>query len=193
MTRPILCLDFDGVIHSYESGWRGVNIIPDPPVPGAIEFLKEATGEFDVCIYSSRSSSREGKQAMQVWLHTCVQEKYGMLPFWLDHIYFPDHKPPALVTLDDRALCFEGTWPDIDDLLNFKPWYKRDPAQRSDLQHTLLDFCRNCGILLPPREELKHDACPNCGKNVAAREGRVTGLFANSEARLLIDAWGGEG
>jgi hypothetical protein len=32
MTKPILCLDFDGVIHSYSSGWKGADVIPDPPV-----------------------------------------------------------------------------------------------------------------------------------------------------------------
>ena len=42
----ILCLDFDGVIHSFTSGWRGAGIIPDPPVPGALDFIKDATGEF---------------------------------------------------------------------------------------------------------------------------------------------------
>lgn len=30
-------LDFDGVIHSYSSGWRGKTCIPDPPVPGIRE------------------------------------------------------------------------------------------------------------------------------------------------------------
>ena len=29
MSKPILCLDFDGVLHSYTSGWRGARI-PDP-------------------------------------------------------------------------------------------------------------------------------------------------------------------
>ena len=39
--KPIICLDFDGVIHSYTSGWKGAAVIPDPPVPGALEFIVE--------------------------------------------------------------------------------------------------------------------------------------------------------
>jgi len=42
MSKPILCLDFDGVIHSYSSGWKGADVIPDPPVPGAFDFIRRA-------------------------------------------------------------------------------------------------------------------------------------------------------
>jgi hypothetical protein len=28
MGKPILCLDFDGVLHSYSSGWKGADVIP---------------------------------------------------------------------------------------------------------------------------------------------------------------------
>ena len=45
---PILALDFDGVLHSYTSGWQGADVISDPPVPGAIEFLMEAVEHFEV-------------------------------------------------------------------------------------------------------------------------------------------------
>ena len=38
---------------------------------------------------------------------------------------FPTEKPPAFLTLDDRALTFDGTWPDITTLQEFKPWNKK--------------------------------------------------------------------
>lgn len=36
-----ICIDFDGVLHSYTSGWQGEDVASDPPVPGAIEWLRE--------------------------------------------------------------------------------------------------------------------------------------------------------
>lgn len=30
-----------------------------------------------------------------------------------------------MVTIDDRALTFDGTWPPIDSLKSFQPWNKR--------------------------------------------------------------------
>jgi len=68
MGKPILCLDFDGVLHSYTSGWKGASVIPDPPVPGAIAFLREAVKSFEVHIFSSRSCQDGGGYAMRAWL-----------------------------------------------------------------------------------------------------------------------------
>lgn len=123
--KPILCLDFDGVIHGYESGWKGADVIPDSPVPGAIDFLKAATNEFRVAIFSSRSNQVGGIDAMKAWLDNAIHERYGMIPFWIDLIEWPTEKPPALVTIDDRAITFTGEWPNVEDLLKFKPWNKR--------------------------------------------------------------------
>jgi hypothetical protein len=133
MTRkPILCLDFDGVIHSYTSGWQGADVIPDPPVPGAIDFIIQAHLEFRVAIYSSRSGQPGGIEAMQAWLwrhtvtwfHKLYSSKlaHERAELLLGRIEWPTDKPPAMVTLDDRALTFKGTWPDIAELRAFEPW-----------------------------------------------------------------------
>lgn len=124
MGKPILCLDFDGVIHSYTSGWRGAAVVVDKPVPGAVEFLRKATGEFEVHIFSSRSNQEGGIKAMKTWLEIVVGETYKVLPFWFSLIKWPTEKPPAHVTIDDRAITFIGVWPDIGYLKNFKPWNK---------------------------------------------------------------------
>ena len=43
----------------------------------------------------------------------------------LENVRFVRWKPPALVTIDDRAICFDGTWPPQTALTGFKPWNKR--------------------------------------------------------------------
>jgi hypothetical protein len=125
--RPILCLDFDGVIHSYSSGWQGAAFIPDPPVEGAIAFMLEALNHFDVVIFSSRSNQRGGLQAMRAWLREHAGATWYESPAGpgLEDIRFVTEKPSAMVTLDDRALTFEGMWPSIKTLKEFKPWNKR--------------------------------------------------------------------
>lgn len=127
MNRPILLLDFDGVCHSYISGWKGADIIPDPPVDGMWEFLEEALFYFDVQIYSSRSSHPRGIIAMKEWFDYWYNEwKDKDIPRTKLHyqLKFPEQKPPAFLTIDDRAITFTGEWPQIQDLLNFKPWNK---------------------------------------------------------------------
>ena len=122
--RPILCMDFDGVIHSYTSGWLGADVIPDPPVEGALEFLEEAVKHFEVCIFSSRSHQEGGIDAMRTWLWKQIDgEEY---PDWFYDIKFPKTKPPAFLSIDDRGFCFTGKFPDPKALLEFKPWHKKE-------------------------------------------------------------------
>ncbi len=131
--NPIICVDFDGVIHSYISGWKGVDIIPDPPVPGSINWLlmhlptPDPIGNLEpiydgpiVQIYSSRSKSWKGRRAMKKWLI-----KHGIpKPYFRDKILkFPIKKPAAFLTIDDRAICFDGKFPTTDEMMTFKPWY----------------------------------------------------------------------
>lgn len=128
MGKPILCLDFDGVIHSYTSGWQGADVVSDPPVPGAIAFLREVVKHFRVAIFSSRSHQPGGGPAMRGWLSSHIMREEPDIinydPPWFAAIEWPTEKPPALVTLDDRAITFTGEWPAIETLKNFKPWNK---------------------------------------------------------------------
>lgn len=151
--QPIICLDFDGVIHSYASGWKGAAVIPDPPVPGALEFIVTALDHAQVAIFSSRSHQWGGKRAMKRWLRTHLialdDGRLGPPQWWLNRVHrtafadpWPDEcahaadlvvreiswpwfKPPALVSIDDRAIQFTGTWPAVGDLLKFRPWNKQ--------------------------------------------------------------------
>jgi len=130
--RPILCVDFDGVIHSYTSGWKGIAEIPDPPVPGALLWLAKAQEWewFEIAIYSSRSLEREGIEAMQAWLRKHaraeLEDDYAVSRF-MDRLTFPTQKPAAFLTIDDRAICFDGDWGKLDpkELRSFKPWNQR--------------------------------------------------------------------
>lgn len=127
MSKPILCLDFDGVIHSYTSGWKGADVIPDPPVEGAIGFMLSALHLFDVVIYSARSKDPKGIKAMKAWLYDYGGSAWYESPAGpgLEDVKFAHEKPAAFVTIDDRAITFTGEWPDMNTLLNFKPWNKK--------------------------------------------------------------------
>ena len=70
-----LCIDFDGVIHSYKSGWKGPSVIPDEPVKGAFEWLTLLLKRgFQPCIYSSRSKYFFGRRAMKKWFVKWIVE-----------------------------------------------------------------------------------------------------------------------
>lgn len=133
MSKPILCLDFDGVLHQYVSGWQGADVVADPPVDGAIRFLTDAAEKFEIHIYSSRSNQPGGIAAMHEFLSKHIRKYWVDLPEaaekLISRLKFPSEKPPAMITLDDRGLLFDGEFPDIDELLWFKPWNKREPDE----------------------------------------------------------------
>jgi hypothetical protein len=146
MKNPIICVDFDGVIHSYASGWKGADVIPDEPVPGALDWLRdhlpipeaiscmgpEYVGPEPV-IYSARSSQSGGIKAMRNWFI-----KHGMHTAYFsdDILKFPTTKPPAFLTIDDRAICFDGRFPTTEEMMGFTSWQKKDVDGRPTLGAT---------------------------------------------------------
>lgn len=129
--KPIICLDFDGVIHSYEHGWKDGSIY-GTVTPGFFEWAEEAAPCFKLVVYSSRSKTEDGRLAMQEWMRDQWRR-------WLDRLpgdrtplvapasfEFAHEKPTAFMTIDDRAICFDGKWSGHhltpEALLAFKPW-----------------------------------------------------------------------
>ena len=138
MRVPILCIDFDGVLHSYSSGWKGPRNIPDPPVPGAIDWLRflltdaecrcsmaPRFKDFDVCVYSARSRYIGGRRAMKRWLGRQFEEA-GYYSKLVELIRFPLMKPPAFLQIDDRAMTFTGVFPTVEEMKAFRPWNKQE-------------------------------------------------------------------
>ena len=66
--RRTICLDFDGVLHSYRSGWCGAEVIPDPPIHGTREAVARLRQQYRVVIHSARCHSEEGRKAVEGWL-----------------------------------------------------------------------------------------------------------------------------
>ena len=113
MKRTIV-FDFDGVIHSYTSGWQGIDIIPDKPTDGIQDVIDELRNKgYEVIIVSTRCVEEKGIKAIQNYLKE-------------NDIVVDDimaHKPPALVYVDDRAITFDGkTSTLVEKICTFKPW-----------------------------------------------------------------------
>ena len=134
--KKTVCIDFDGVIHAYTSGWQGANVVSDGPVDGAMAAILEyQKAGFTVAVYSSRSNTNMpgGVQAMisaiYTWMQAHVRDVYGdghesIVNKAVNDIEYPREKPAAWVTIDDRGIQFKGIWPSPKELEDFKPWYK---------------------------------------------------------------------
>lgn len=140
MTKPTICIDFDGVIHSYEKGWQDGTIY-GTIVPGFLEWAAQACKHFKLAVYSSRSKDAESRTSMMLWLHDeAVDQGWHSTPSnnvkvlrllepkiaALVLLEFVHEKPAAWLTIDDRCVRFDGSWdsPLLHPaaLLNFKPW-----------------------------------------------------------------------
>lgn len=114
--KKTVVFDFDGVIHSYTSGWHGDTVILDPPVPGIAKAIKEIReAGYKVAVVSTRCATIDGTNAIKNWL--------SMYDIHVDMVC--KEKPPAVVYIDDRAICFDGNASTLlSKIENFKPWNK---------------------------------------------------------------------
>ena len=123
--KKTVCLDFDGVINSYKSGWQGASKLPDPIVPGAIQFmLMMLAAGWDVCIHSTRAHQPYGLQSMKLWLKDQAGQTWYETPAGpgIESVNFVVEKPPAIIYIDDRGFKFEGVFPTLEFMENFRSW-----------------------------------------------------------------------
>ncbi len=116
--KPTVVFDFDGVIHSYRSGWKGPGVTPDPVVPGIAEVIEELReGGYLVVVVSTRCADPEGRAAVESYLTVNGIIVDGVMA----------EKPPALCYVDDRAILFTGNTEGLANRIKeFRTWVE-DP------------------------------------------------------------------
>ena len=109
--KKTIAIDFDGVIHKYSKGFRGLDNAYDPPMDGAVESIKQLYDEgYTLKILSSRP-----KEVIYPWL-----KKYGLSEYITE---VSNHKFPATVYIDDRGFLFEN-WGQCLTNLKYHPKLK---------------------------------------------------------------------
>lgn len=116
IVKPLL-VDFDGVLHGYPKHRKYGFELSDPIVPGAAKFINEVSKEFEVSIYSARSVTSFGQSMMKEYL---LRKNVD-----ISKLHWPTFKPAAWMTIDDRCICFNGKFPSVEELINFKAWYEK--------------------------------------------------------------------
>ena len=115
-----VAFDFDGVIHSYISGWKGADIIPDPPVSGICDVIRELyRSGYEIVVYTTRAETFEGTDA--VWKYL---EAIG-IDGCISSVTF--EKPLAFCYVDDRAIRFDGKTEGLTEkIISFKAWWEKE-------------------------------------------------------------------
>lgn len=111
MSRTV-CIDLNGVLDTY-AGWQG-EVTWHAPRDGAADFLRAIRARgFAVVVLTVRRPDEARR-----WL-----DRHGLAAY-VDDV--TDRKPPAFAYIDDRALCFRGTFADtLRELDAFRPHWGR--------------------------------------------------------------------
>ncbi|MEO8647863.1 MAG: hypothetical protein ABI539_01730 [Acidobacteriota bacterium] len=107
-SKPTVCLDLDGVLSKYE-GWDGPDVI-GPPLPGALEFVRELSKFAEIVIFTSRASPESGTEGENSALppgrsRIKVIEWLEKHKFPFSDVYAGAGKPKAAAFIDDRAVA----------------------------------------------------------------------------------------
>jgi hypothetical protein len=109
MSKKTILVDFDGVLSAY-SGWKGEDQLA-PPLDKARHAMHLLSKDYTLVCFTTRAA-----EYVEPWLR-----KHGF-----PHMRVSNHKDPAFLQIDDRAICFQGQWTDqlIEQIRHFKPWWE---------------------------------------------------------------------
>lgn len=115
--KPVLAIDFDGVVNPYSKGWQGGELYETEVTRGFFEWAAEAErAGFVLVIYSSRSKEPAKREAMRKWLEQrmleWIAEQERMHSPLRKHRFqftYSAEKPPAWLTIDDRCVLFDAS------------------------------------------------------------------------------------
>ena len=122
MDKKTICIDFDGVIHDYSQGWQGDDVFGNMVANAdtATSVLKKQG--WTIIIFTTRKKSDK----LEKWLknNNITYDYINENPDQPDNT---SGKIIADVYLDDRGVCFRGTWDEwlIREILDFEPWQER--------------------------------------------------------------------
>ena len=110
MNKPIIAVDFDGVIHRYSKGWFDGSIYDTPKdnVEIALQwFLDEG---YEVVIFTTRADDRiiDGKLQKSQYDEVVEYLKKYNIPY--SRVHQGIGKPLYKLLIDDNAIRFTGSW-----------------------------------------------------------------------------------
>ncbi|MDR1232158.1 MAG: hypothetical protein LBK61_12265 [Spirochaetaceae bacterium] len=131
--KKTVAVDFDGVINSYKSGWKGPTET-DEPVVGAAHALRELFElGHKIIVFSTRANTPEGEKTIRDYIMEITET-----PEIYNSIEITDRKPVADVYIDDRAIPFAGDWKEIlKQIDEFKPWTEQ---ARPPISNEIIDL-----------------------------------------------------
>jgi hypothetical protein len=104
-----LCIDFDGVIHSYHLGFHDGTIY-GYPIEGSLDAVRELSKKYKIIIFTAKAkkdrplvNGKTGTELVWEWLH-----KYGITDCIAE---VTAEKPRGFLYIDDNGYRFES-WVD---------------------------------------------------------------------------------
>ena len=87
--KPIICIDFDGVIHDSKHPEEGRKM--GPPLPGAIDAMQDLYDTYYVIIHTTMANTPRGRQVVAEWLEFYDVDYHEIVGKPVAEYYIDDH------------------------------------------------------------------------------------------------------